>query len=95
MTAFAARHFISRGIAHLFKVTAEHLIAQMDGGGTDASNIVAACHYCNHGRHALFSGIAPNPDTYATFVLLNVAAGLWHREGGDNEGVPCMPMPAQ
>lgn len=57
--AFAAAHGISRDWARMFRLTAEHLTAKMDGGCTIASNIVAACHYCNHGRHALFPGAAP------------------------------------
>ncbi|WP_420907022.1 hypothetical protein [Variovorax boronicumulans] len=53
----------------------------MEGGRTVASNIVAACRYCNHGRHALFPDGAPDPETYSVFVLLSVAAGLWHGKG--------------
>lgn len=83
--AFAAAHGISRDRVRMFRLTAEHLAAQMDGGRTLASNIVAACGYCNHGRHALFPGAAPDPDTYSTFVLLSVAAGVWHGKGPDDE----------
>ena len=79
--AFAVEHGISRDQARMFRLTAEHLTAQMDGGRTVASNIVAACRYCNHGRHALFPNGAPDPETYLAFVLLSVAAGLWHRKG--------------
>ena len=50
----------------------------MDGGRTIASNIVAACHCCNHGRHAQFPLTAPDPEIYSVFVLVNVAAALWH-----------------
>ena len=39
--AFAAEHGISHDKARMFRLTAEHLIAQMDGGRTIASNIVA------------------------------------------------------
>ena len=76
--AFAAEHGISRERARMFRLTAEHLAAQMEGGRTIASNIVAACQFCNHGRHALFPYAAPDPETYSAFVLLCVAAGLWH-----------------
>lgn len=79
--AFAAKHGISRDQARMFRLTAEHLTAQMDGGRASASNIVAACGYCNHGRHALFPAVAPDPETYSTFVLLSVAAGFWHAKG--------------
>ena len=79
--AFAAEHGISHEQAQMFQLTAEHLIAQIDDGRTVASNIVAACRYCNHGRHALFTGLAPDPETYSILVLLSVAAGLWHGQG--------------
>ena len=84
MEALAVEHGISPDHARMFFVTAEHLIARENRGRTNASNIVAACHYCNkgrhdaHNRHALFDGSAPDFETYATFVLLSVAAGLWH-----------------
>ena len=81
--AFAAEHGISRGQARMFRLTAEHLTAQMEGGRTIASNIVAACRYCNHGRHALFLDGAPDPETYSVFVLLSVAAGFWHGKCAD------------
>ena len=76
--AFAVAHGISCEQAELFRLTAEHLTAQMDDGPTIASNIVAACRFCNQGRHALFPSAAPDPETYSSFVLLSVAAGLWH-----------------
>jgi hypothetical protein len=63
--AFAAAHGISRDRARMFRLTAEHLAAKMDGGRTIASNIGAACRYCNHGRHALFPGAAPDPEAYS------------------------------
>ncbi|AGU49220.1 HNH endonuclease family protein [Variovorax paradoxus B4] len=79
--AFAAAHGISRDRARMFRLTAEHLAAKMDGGRTIASNIVAACRYCNHGRHALFPGSASDPEAYSFFVLLSVAAGVWGAKG--------------
>lgn len=57
-------------------VTAEHLVARMDGGKDTRGNIVAACRRCNESRHALFPGVAPDPETYQSFVLLMAAAGL-------------------
>jgi len=57
-------------------VTAEHLVARMDGGKDTRQNIVAACRRCNEMRHALFHGAAPDPETYQGFVLLLSAAGL-------------------
>ncbi|WP_285410886.1 HNH endonuclease signature motif containing protein [Variovorax sp. efr-133-TYG-130] len=58
-------------------VTAEHLVARMDGGKDSRGNIVAACRRCNAGRHALFPAGAPEPETYQAFVLLMRAAGQW------------------
>jgi len=58
-------------------VTAEHLVARMDGGGSNRGNIAAACRHCNAGRHALFPEGAPDPETYQAFVLLMSAAGQW------------------
>jgi len=59
------------------EVTAEHLKARMDGGGDAHENVVAACRYCNHQRHARFGPNAPDPSTYGFYVLLMLAAGLW------------------
>lgn len=57
--------------------TAEHLAARMDGGKDVPGNVVAACRDCNAGRHALFPGGAPDPETYQAFVLLMRASGQW------------------
>jgi len=59
------------------EVTAEHLVARMDGGKNTRTNIAAACRRCNADRHALFPAGAPAPETYQAFVLLMRAAGLW------------------
>lgn len=56
-------------------VTAEHLVARMDGGKDTPSNVVAACRRCNAARHQL-SGCAPDPITHQILVLLIAAAGL-------------------
>jgi 5-methylcytosine-specific restriction endonuclease McrA len=58
-------------------VTAEHLVARVEGGKDSRANIVAACRQCNAGRHALFPYGAPDPETYQAFVLLMRSAGLW------------------
>lgn len=59
------------------EITAEHLQARMDGGRDTRENVVAACRYCNHQRHALFGRSAPDPCSYGFYVLLMLAAGLW------------------
>ena len=58
-------------------VTAEHLVARVDGGRNTGGNIVAACRRCNAGRHALFPADPPDPETYQAFVLLMRKAGMW------------------
>jgi 5-methylcytosine-specific restriction endonuclease McrA len=58
-------------------VTAEHLVARVDGGRNTSGNIVAACRRCNAGRHALFLADPPDPETYQAFVLLMRKAGMW------------------
>lgn len=58
-------------------VTAEHLVARMDGGKDARGNIAAACRCCNAGRHTLFPAGAPEPETYQAYVLLKSAAGEW------------------
>jgi 5-methylcytosine-specific restriction endonuclease McrA len=80
--AFAKRHGIPVHRVDLFQLTAEHLHAHRDGGQDTPANIVAACAFCNHQRHAMFPKAAPDPQTYETYVLLNVAAGLWHKQAG-------------
>lgn len=57
-------------------VTAEHLVARMDGGNDTPANIVAACRRCNAARHQEDQTDAPDPATHQTFVLLIAAAGL-------------------
>lgn len=80
-SAFAARHRIAAEHVHLYQLTAEHLHPRRDGGKDTPANIVAACAHCNHQRHEMFPRGAPDPATYETFVLLNVAAGLWRNMG--------------
>ena len=58
-------------------VTAEHLVARVDGGRDTRANIVAACRQCNASRHALFPDSAPDPETFQSLVLIAREAGLW------------------
>lgn len=68
-----------RGQAALAKLrcTAEHLVAQCDGGTDAASNIVAACARCNHTRHRLQK--PPEPPVYRKLVGKQVAQRRWHQ----------------
>ncbi len=56
--------------------TAEHLLAQCDGGRDIASNIVAACAHCNRTRHKRKS--PPDPEAYRAEIRRRVARGKWH-----------------
>lgn len=60
------------------RCTAEHLLAQHDGGRTVAGNIAAACRLCNNRRHRRKQ--APPPDVYGAIVRLRIAQGRWHSE---------------
>lgn len=59
------------------RCTAEHLIAQCDGGRTAATNIVAACARCNRGRHKLHK--PPEPIDYRQHVERQAARRCWHQ----------------
>lgn len=59
------------------RCTAEHLVAQRDGGSNAASNIVAACARCNHTRHRLPK--PPEPPAYRRIVAKQVAQRCWHQ----------------
>ena len=58
------------------RCTAEHLIAQCDGGRDVASNVVAACLLCNRTRHQRKK--PPPPDAYLADVRRRVCKGGWH-----------------
>ena len=61
----------------LLRCTAEHLVAQRDGGGHVANNIVAACARCNHTRHRF--PLPPAPPAYRRLVGKQVAQRGWHQ----------------
>lgn len=73
---FASAHKITLRQAQLFMCTAEHLEARMDGGSNTPSNIVAACAFCNHGRHKIKN--PPEPDEMRRYVEKRLAKGLWN-----------------
>jgi len=59
------------------RCTAEHLVAQCDGGGHTAANIVAACARCNHSRHRLQQ--PPEAPVYRKLVAKQIARRGWHQ----------------
>ncbi|WP_175541732.1 HNH endonuclease [Polaromonas sp. YR568] len=78
---FASAHGISNAQANLLKCTAEHLIAERDGGQATPGNIVAACAWCNRRRHAGRPHKAPDAPTYRCRVAKRMAMGKWHPTG--------------
>lgn len=64
-----------RRAAH-FQSTAEHLVAQCDGGRDEASNIVAACRFCNGRRHRSKKPLSPLD--YQKKVRRRLLDGKWH-----------------
>jgi len=65
--------------ANPLRCTAEHLVAQQDGGKDVADNIAAACWLCNQRRHQRKS--PPSPEAYRAFVQKRLAKGKWHPPG--------------
>ncbi|MEB2258952.1 HNH endonuclease, partial [Xanthomonas campestris pv. campestris] len=63
--------------ARPYQCTAEHLVAQQDGGKGVAGNVVAACHLCNQRRHKRPTP-APSPDMYRVHVRKRMAKGKWN-----------------
>ena len=73
--AFLTKHCVSKRQAKLLQCTAEHMTPKSQGGTNSHSNIVAACFFCNHARHARSQPL----DTlaYKRFVQHRVARGRW------------------
>jgi hypothetical protein len=55
--------------------TAEHLVAQQDGGGHISSNIVAAHAFCNRRRHRC--KWPPSPAAFRDRVQTRIKRGRW------------------
>nr|WP_325169192.1 MULTISPECIES: HNH endonuclease [Xanthomonas] len=62
--------------ARPYQCTAEHLIAQQDGGLDVPENVVAARARCNQGRHKR-QGPTPSPGAFRTLVRKRLAVGKW------------------
>lgn len=58
------------------RCTAEHLVAQSEGGHDTLANIAAACAHCNHTRHK--RKCPPEPAVYREQVQRRVRRGAWH-----------------
>ena len=72
---FASIHSLSLDNASKLQCTAEHLVAQCDGGKNHKNNIVAACKHCNNSRHIM--NPAPAPIPYKEIVERSVADNQW------------------
>ena len=75
---FARTHGIPNRLAQHLKCTAEHLVAQHDGGRDTPTNIVAACLWCNRMRHHGRPHNAPDHVSYKSRVANLIAQGKWH-----------------
>lgn len=75
-TEFISRYGVSKRVVRLCQCTAEHLTARQDGGRNVHENIVAACVYCNHGRHK--KKVAPTPEAMRKDVQRRLSRGQWN-----------------
>ena len=62
--------------AAITRCTAEHLRPKVEMGRNQKDNLVAACWYCNHQRHAGRRN-AQTPAEWATYVRYQVHCGRW------------------
>lgn len=74
---FATRYRLSTKQARLLECTGEHLIPHHEGGPASASNIVAACWYCNSRRHRPSKPLQPTQ--YRSRVQRRISKGRWHQ----------------
>lgn len=75
-TVFAQSYALTLPQARRFQCTAEHVMARQDGGKDELSNIVAACWFCNHTRHARKKPL-PYP-AFKNLVTVRVGKDKWH-----------------
>lgn len=75
---FFRDHKLPKRFTKYLQCTAEHLVARQDNGKDAASNIVAACIWCNSMRHFGRSHKAPEAHIYRSKVRRLVSMGRWH-----------------
>lgn len=73
---FISNYGVTKRQVRLCRCTAEHLVARQDGGRDVSQNIVAACAYCNQGRHK--KKIAPSPGAMRQEVQKRLSRGQWN-----------------
>lgn len=87
LSHFARSFRLPAGVARDLVCTAEHLVAQMDGGRHTPDNIAAACLRCNRMRHRMKPALPP--DKYRLHVRQQVARRCWHRAKVYTQGLLC------
>ena len=75
---FSRDYRLPKLLTKYLQCTAEHLVARQDNGKDAASNIVAACFWCNSRRHRGRSHKAPEAHIYRLRVQRLVSMGRWH-----------------
>lgn len=78
LTEFCQLHGLSSRQAKHLQCTAEHLLAQKDGGRNSAENVAAACLWCNKRRHLGRQDNAPDPLQYKRRIQHQISKGKWH-----------------
>lgn len=84
---------VATSAAAQLRCTAEHLVAQRDGGSDAAKNIVAACAHCNHTRHKRKA--PPEPETYRKEIRRRTKRGAWHPRWVFEQQLLQMPVKEQ
>jgi hypothetical protein len=73
---FAAKYKLTVKQARRFQCTAEHLRARKNGGADAASNIAAACRFCNLHRRSRKAELTP--EQFQVHVRRRIECGGWH-----------------
>jgi hypothetical protein len=90
LPVFAARYAITERQARYFQATAEHLLAESEGGPTTRANIVAACLRCNGGRHKM--KVPLDPPAFKHYVRTRVSRNRWHSHPLAEDGRIVRPL---
>ena len=73
---FAKQYGLKPSTVAGLRCTAEHLVAQQEGGTNAANNIVAACLTCNARRHR--KKVPLRPPQHRDRVRSRLLVGKWH-----------------
>lgn len=75
--SFSSRLAVTQTQARILQCTAEHLLPRSEGGQDCASNIVAACLYCNTRRHRRKKTVR-SPQDHRKHVRNRMSIRRWH-----------------